>query len=174
MSENTRTVQDALNDAIKKRDRLKNDKAIKINRISNYFEAKIRKFDLYIEMLSGESEVKDQVNRIHTEATRQITMPPIPPVADIPEVGQAVIGGKPTRAQIIRTIFQRIGKPMRVMEIIAELESGGHKVEGAQPYGTVQNAMIRNSEIFCKFPDRSWGLVEWREKGQDHEKEKKA
>lgn len=175
MSGNTRTIQEALNDAVKKRDQLRMDKTNKINKISAYFDSKIRKYDLYIEMLSGEPSLKDKEIHIDINSKEQLPMPSIPRVPtalDTPTDRQVVASDKPTRAQTILSIFRKISKPLRVMEIMSELEKEGHKVEGSQPYGTVQNALLRNTEIFYKFPDRSWGLVEWKEKKQDHDKPK--
>jgi len=172
MSGNTRTIQDALGDALKKRDQIRTEKTNKINRISAYYDIKIRKLDIYIEMLSGEPDQKAKDTQIDANHKEHMLLQPTaltPPAPDVPADRQTATSAKPSRAQTIISIFRKIGKPMRVMEIMSELEKDGHKVEGSQPYGTVQNALLRNKEIFYKFPDRSWGLVEWKDKSRNHE-----
>lgn len=168
MSEDPRTIRDALNDAIKKRDQLKEDKTNKINRLASQYDTRIRKLDLYIEMLSGEPGVKEEKIQPDMRPRRRSPAPSLPVITSVSVAGQEATSGKPTRAQIIMKLLEEAGMPLRIMDILERLEKSGHKVEGSQPYGTVQSVMLRNKDVFCKTPDRSWGLVEWADSGQDN------
>jgi hypothetical protein len=163
-----------------RRDLLREEKIKKLNKISAYYDVKIRKQELYIDMLAGEPDEKEMQKQGHKSEQAILPSPKLPPVESVTEkvtelvtdTGVLTKRDSPTRAQLIKRILEEARKPLRVMEIKSRLEAAGHKVNGNQPYGTIQNALLRNRDTFHKGVDRRWGLVVWRAEFGDRMEER--